>query len=95
MDGEPVTLGDWYEILKPSDYVEAARLASNGNSPQPWIPIFLRDWAPELITGRKKWATSSTRTSAAHRLAVVESLGQQLTDASSWATLDLMVPKRT
>jgi hypothetical protein len=81
MDGEPVTLGDWYEILKPSDFVEAAQFVNKGKSPQPWIPIFLRNWAPELITGRKKWDATSTRAAVAGRLAVVESLAQQLADA--------------
>jgi hypothetical protein len=81
MDGEPVTLGDWYEILKPSDYEEAARLANKDKAPQPWIAVFLRNWAPELITTRKKWDAVSTRTSVAKQLALVKSLAQRLADA--------------
>lgn len=69
MDGELVTLGDYYEILEPSDYLEAARLANKGKAPPPLVPVFLRNWAPELITGRAKWDAVSTRTSLADRLA--------------------------
>ena len=49
--------------------------------PPPWIPIFLRNWAPELIVGRRKWEAVSTRTSVADRLAMIERLSQVLADA--------------
>jgi hypothetical protein len=81
MDAEPVTLGEWYEVLNPSDYVEVARLANKGQSPEPWLPIFFRNWAPELINSRRKWETASTRTDIAERLAKIERFAQHLADA--------------
>ncbi len=69
MESDPVTLGDWFEILKPSDYAEAATFVNGGRPTPPWIPIFLMHWAPELINGRKKWERAQNRKFVLDRLA--------------------------
>ena len=90
MNAEPVTLGNWYQILKPSDYLEAARLLNKGRPSHPRLPIFLRNWAPELIVGRQKWKTVSTRTNVAKRLSHIESLAQQLADALDTGVMEFL-----
>jgi hypothetical protein len=81
MESPPVTLGDWFEILKPSDYAEAAALVNNGRHAPVWIPTFLMHWAPELINGRAKWERAEKRKLVLDQLAIIEAAAQQLTDA--------------
>jgi hypothetical protein len=81
MDSDPVTLGDWYEILKVADYAEAAMPANQGRSPPTWIPTFLMHWAPELIMGRKKLDRSQNRKFVVGQLAKIDAAAQQITGA--------------
>jgi hypothetical protein len=81
MESAPVTLGDWFEILKPSDYAEAAMLVNDGGHAPPWIPTFLMHWAPELINGRARWERAEKRKLVLDQLAIIELAAQQLTDA--------------
>jgi hypothetical protein len=80
MASEPVTLGNWYEILHIADFEEAAKLANNGNDPPPWAAPFLRNWAPELINGRNRWELAGKRKDILDKLALVEAGAQQVAE---------------
>lgn len=81
MNPEPSTLGDWYELLKPSDYAEAAKLTNQNREPPPWASTFLRNWAPELINGRKRWEKAQNRKFVLDQLAIIESSAQRVVEA--------------
>jgi hypothetical protein len=80
MDSKPVTLGDWYEILKPEDYSEAAAFLNKGKAPPEWLPIYLMQWAPEVIVRREQADANVSRELIMSKLATVEAAATQLAD---------------
>jgi hypothetical protein len=61
MDSRPVTLGDWYAILKLEDYVEAATNLNRQKTPPPWLSTYLLQWAPEVIVQRDLTSANVSR----------------------------------
>jgi hypothetical protein len=80
MDSKPVTLGDWYEILKVEDYNEAAAFLSKGKTPPEWLSTYLMQWAPEVIVGRNQADANVSRELIMGKLASVEAAATQLAD---------------
>jgi hypothetical protein len=80
MGSEPVTLGDWYEILKLEDYSKAATYLNNRKTPPEWLPTFLLQWAPEVIIQRELAAANVSRKSIMSKLAGVEKAAAELAE---------------
>jgi hypothetical protein len=80
MDSKPVTLGDWYEILKVEDYNEAAAFLSKGKAPPEWLSTYLMQWAPEVIVRREQADANVSRELIMGKLASVEAAATQLAD---------------
>ena len=78
MDSQPVTLGDWYEILKVEDYGEAADLLGKRKSSTEWLSTFLLQWAPEVIVRRQQAAANTSREDMMRKLAQVKSSAARL-----------------
>jgi hypothetical protein len=80
MDSRPVTLGDWYAILKLEDYVEAATKLNKQKTPPVWLSTFLLQWAPEVIVQRDLTSANVSREYIMDKLAGVEAAAAQLSD---------------
>jgi hypothetical protein len=80
MDSKPVTLGDWYEILKVEDYNEAAAFLSKGKASPEWLSTYLMQWAPEVIVRREQADANVSRELIMGKLAIVEAAATQLAD---------------
>jgi hypothetical protein len=80
MNSKPVTLGDWYEILKLEDYTKAAIFLNRGKSPPEWLPAFLMQWAPEVIVQRELTEANVSREYIMDKLASVETAATQLAE---------------
>jgi hypothetical protein len=78
MGSKPVTLGDWYEILKVEDYLEAATYLNKRKSPPEWLPTFLLQWAPEVIVQRELTNANVSRQYIKGKLAGVEKAAAEL-----------------
>jgi hypothetical protein len=87
MDFKPVTLGDWYEILKLEDFVPAASLLANKKKTPDWVAVFLMEWAPEVIVRRDESNADASRELVIRQLSEVKSLSLQLSDLLSDATV--------
>jgi hypothetical protein len=80
MDTKPVTLGDWYAILKLEDYLEAATNLSKQKNPPVWLSTYLLQWAPEVIVQRDLTSANVSREYVMDKLASVEAAAAQLVD---------------
>jgi hypothetical protein len=80
MDNKPVTLGDWYPILKIEDYVEAATNLNKQKPPPAWLSTYLLQWAPEVIVQRDLTNANVSRGYIMGKLASVEAAATQLAD---------------
>jgi hypothetical protein len=80
MNSRPVTLGDWYAILKIDDYVEAATYLNKQKTPPAWLSTYLLQWAPEVIVQRDLTSANVSREYIMDKLASVEAAAAQLTD---------------
>ena len=80
MDNKPVTLGDWYAILKIEDYVEAATNLNKQKPPPAWLSTYLLQWAPEVIVQRDLTNANVSRGYIMDKLASVEAAAAQLVD---------------
>jgi hypothetical protein len=80
MDSTPVTLGDWYAILKLEDYVEAATNLNKQKTPPAWLSTYLFQWAPEVIVQRDLTSANVSREHVMSKLASVEAAATQLAD---------------
>jgi hypothetical protein len=80
MDSRPVTLGDWYKILKLEDYSDAATHLSKQKAPTEWLSTYLLQWAPEVITQRELTNANVSREYIMSRLAGIEAAASQLAD---------------
>jgi hypothetical protein len=63
MDSRPVTLGDWYEILKGEDENKAETYRNKNNAPPEWLATYLLQWAPEVIVQRDLTSANVSRES--------------------------------
>jgi hypothetical protein len=80
MDSRPVTLGDWYKILKLEDYNEAANHLNKQKAPPEWLSTYLFQWAPDVITQRELTKSNVSREYIMSKLAGVEAAASQLAD---------------
>jgi hypothetical protein len=80
MDSRPVTLGDWYKILKLEDYSGAANHLNKQKAPPEWLSTYLLQWAPEVIMQRELTNANVSREHIMSKLAGVEAAATQLAD---------------
>jgi hypothetical protein len=80
MDSKPVTLGDWYKILKLEDYSEAAAHLNKQKASPSWLSNYLLQWAPEVIVQRELTNANVSREYIINKLAGVEAAATQLAD---------------